>query len=49
VTTVIKIVTQVELVSDIPEDGKHIMPKRVGCARILIDGAWFFKVFKVLL
>jgi hypothetical protein len=40
---------QVELVSDIPEDGKHIMPKRVGCTRILIDGAWFFKVFKVLL
>jgi hypothetical protein len=37
------------LVSDIPEDGKHIMPKRVGCTRILIDGAGFFKVFKVLL
>ena len=30
-------------VSDIPEDGKYIMPKRVGCARILIDGAWFLK------
>ena len=42
----IKIVMQVELVSDIPEDGKHIMPKRVGCARILIDGAWFFKVLR---
>jgi hypothetical protein len=36
---------QVELVSDIPEDGKPIMPKRVGCTWILIDGAWFFKVF----
>jgi hypothetical protein len=40
---------QVELVSDIPEDGKPIMPKHVGYTRILIDGAWFFKVFKVLL
>jgi hypothetical protein len=40
---------QVELVSDIPEDGKPIMPKRVGCRRGLKDGAWFFKVFKVLL
>jgi hypothetical protein len=36
-------VMQVELKSDIPEDGKHIMPKRVGCERILIDGAWFLK------
>jgi hypothetical protein len=36
---------QVELVSDIPEDGKHIMPKRVGCERILIDGARFFLKF----
>ena len=48
-STCITIVMQVELVSDIPEDGKPIMPKRVGCTRILIDGAWFFKVFKVLL
>jgi hypothetical protein len=40
---------QVELKSDIPEDGKHIKPKRVGCTRILIDGAWFFKVFKVIM
>jgi hypothetical protein len=36
---------QVELKSDIPEDGKHIMPKRVGCTRILIDGAWFLSSF----
>jgi hypothetical protein len=36
---------QVELVSDIPEDSKPIMPKRFGYTRILIDGAWFFKVF----
>jgi hypothetical protein len=40
---------QVQLVSDIPEDGKHIIPKCVGRTRILIDGAWFLKVFKVLL
>jgi hypothetical protein len=40
-------VQQVELVSDIPEDGKPIMPKRAGYTRILIDGARFFKVFKV--
>jgi hypothetical protein len=35
---------QMELVSDIPEDGKPIMPKRVGCKRILIEGAGVFKV-----
>jgi hypothetical protein len=39
------LVPLVPLVSDIPEDGKPIMQKRVGCTRILIDGAWFFKVF----
>jgi hypothetical protein len=27
----------------IPEDGKNIMPKHVGCERILIDGARFLK------
>jgi hypothetical protein len=37
---------QVELESDIPEDGKHMMLKRVGCTRILIDGAWFLKFLK---
>jgi hypothetical protein len=35
--------------SDIPEDGKHIMPKRVGCERILIYGVKVFKVLKVLM
>jgi hypothetical protein len=36
---------QVELVSDIPGDGKPIMPTCIGFTRILMDGAWFFKVF----
>jgi hypothetical protein len=42
---VIKIVIQVEPVSDIPEDGKPIMPKRVGCTGILTDGARFLSSF----